>query len=506
MQDRVSPLSFSSLLRIGVCRQGRLETLEAKIVEPQEAWNTALNQLEIQLDRANFETWLRDTKFLGFTASTAPEQPATFTIGVRNTFARDNLQHRLYRSVRRILRDVYGQPIELCFEVHKSEVTVQPEAQSSDDMPLFQFSARQEPQAIPLHQQVVPPKGPELPESHLNPRYTFDRFVVGSVNNMLFAAAQSVADNPAMIYNPFVVYGGVGLGKTHLLQAIAHSCTQRGLRVIYIPSEAFINDLVNAIRHRTTAMFRDKYRTVDVLLVDDIQFIAGKESTQEEFFHTFNTLYTFNKQIVIASDRHPRELELLEDRLRSRFEGGLVMDIQLPEFETRVAIVESWAQERGVQMPRSVSETIADRARTSIRELSGLFTQVVAKSHLSQQPMNLATTERIVEQYERPGMRKQAAITIDDVVNATATYHDLSPKDLTSKRRTGRVNHARQIAMYLAREVTDASLPQIGDAFGGRSHTTVLHGYNKVAEMMEEDDSFRYELMALRERLLKKDD
>jgi chromosomal replication initiator protein len=464
-------------------------------VEPQEAWSAALNQLEIQLDRGNFDTWLRDAAFLDF------EAPATFVIGVRSSFARENLQHRLYRTVRRVLRDVWGSSVDLQFEIHKAEAP----AEVVEDMPLFQYMAQQaEPTpSIPLYAQVPSPQRPDLPDCQLNPRYTFDRFVVGSVNNLLFQAALAVAENPAHNYNPFVVYGGVGLGKTHLLQAIAHACRVRGLRAIYIPSEAFINDLVGAIRQRATAMFREKYRSVDVLLMDDIQFIAGKEGTQEEFFHTFNALYTFNKQIVVASDRHPRELTLLEDRLRSRFEGGLVMDIQLPEFETRVAIVESWAEERGIQMPRAVSETIADRARTSIRELEGLFTQVVAKTQLGQQPLNLTTAERIVENYERPRNHHPAKITLDRVLKLTADHHELSAKDLVGKSRAGRINHARQIAMYLAREVTDASLPQIGDAFGGRSHTTVLHGYNKVAELMEADDSFRYELLALRERLLK---
>ena len=476
-------------------------TLDFGTVNAQNAWHTALNQLEIQLDRANFDTWLRDAEFLRCDQQAAPDQPDVFTIGVRNSFAQENLQHRLYRPILRILRDVYGAPVEVVFEVKKAEQRVS----VADDMPLFQYGASQDTPSMPLHQQIAPPQRPEPPESRLNPRYTFDNFIVGNVNEMLFAAAQSVAENPAMVYNPFVIYGGVGLGKTHLMQAIAHACQQRGLHVIYVPSEAFINDLVSAIRQRTTAMFRDKYRTADVLLVDDIQFIAGKESTQEEFFHTFNALYTFNKQIVVASDRHPRELELLEDRLRSRFEGGLVMDIQLPEYETRVAIVESWAQQRGVRMPRSVAETIADRARTSIRELSGLFTQVVAKSQLNHVPMNMSAAERIVEQYHRPVSRAQEKITVDRVVDMTAAYFDLSPDDLVGKRRTGRINHARQIAMYLAREVTEASLPQIGDAFGGRSHTTVLHGYNKVAEMMDDED-FRYELLALQERILKGDD
>lgn len=496
---------YATLLPVEDGQAGRFRDSGFGNVEPQEAWTTALNQLEIQLDRANFETWLRDAEFVAFESPAAPDQAAVFTIGVRNSFARDNLQHRLYRSVRRILHSVYGAPVDLCFEViHKPAAASEP----ADDMPLFQYVARQDHQdtpPLPIHRQVLPPQEPDLPESQLNPRYTFDRFVVGNVNNMLFAAAQAVASSPGMMYNPFVVYGGVGLGKTHLLQAIAHAYQQRGLRAIYIPSEAFINDLVNAIRHRTTAMFRDKYRSVDVLLVDDIQFIAGKESTQEEFFHTFNALYTFNKQIVLASDRHPRELELLEDRLRSRFEGGLVMDIQLPEFETRVAILETWAQERGVQMPRSVAETIADRARTSIRELEGLFTQVMATTHLGDQPLNRALTEQIVEQHNHTSPPHRTKITLEQVVWETANYHDLAADDLTGKRRTGRINHARQIAMYLAREVTEASLPQIGDAFGGRSHTTVLHGYNKVAELMEEDDNFRYELMALRERILHSD-
>jgi chromosomal replication initiator protein len=469
-------------------------------VKPQDAWNAALNQLEIQLDRANFDTWLRDAQFQSF------EAPATFVICVRNSFARDNLQHRLYRSICRVLRDVFGSPVDLRFEVRKVDSPA-PKDEADDDMPLFQYMAHREPSAVPapLHERVASPQRPDLPEYQLNPRFTFDRYVAGSANHMLYAAAAAVAENPAQVYNPFLVYGGVGLGKTHLLQAIAHNCRMRGLSVIYIPSEAFINDLVSAIRQRTTAMFREKYRSVDLLLVDDIQFIAGKESTQDEFFHTFNALYTFNKQIVLASDRHPRRLELLEDRLRSRFEGGLVMDIQLPEFEARVAILESWASERGLRMPRSVCETIAERARSNIRELEGLFTQVVAKTQLGHQVLTHASAERIVEQYDRPRRQHQPKITLEQVVQLTADHFNLSKKDLTGKRRTGRINHTRQIAMYLAREITEASLPQIGDAFGGRSHTTVLHGYNKVAEMMEGDDSFRYELLALQERIVQGD-
>jgi chromosomal replication initiator protein len=470
-------------------------------VNAKDAWDAALNQLEVHLDRASFNTWLRGSVCLGCDENLG--EPARFTIGVRNTFARDMLQHRLYITISRILGDIYGRPVEITFEVKKAEpVTFGEQA----DMPLFRLLAQQDPSdaPTPLHQQVARPQRPDLPESELNPRFTFDRFVVGNTNRLVYSAAQAVAENPASVYNPLLIYGGVGLGKTHLLQAIAHTCRRKNLNVIYIPSEAFINDLVNAIRQRTTAMFREKYRSLDVLLVDDIQFIAGKESTQEEFFHTFNALYTFNKQIVLASDRHPRELDLLEDRLRSRFEGGLLMDVQLPDFETRVAIVESWAHERGITVTRAVSEMLADRVRSNIRELEGLFTQIVAKSQMNAKPLTVIEATGVMERFERPRNHGQRRVlSLDQILNATSRHYDLSLDDLLGQRRTGRINHARQVAMYLARELTEYSLPQIGEAFGGRSHTTVLHGCTKVAEMMVADDSFRYEVIGLREKLLK---
>lgn len=467
----------------------------------KDAWDAALNQLEVQLDRANFNTWLRGSVCLD--CAEEPGAAAIFTIGVRNTFARDMLQHRLYLTVSRTLGDIYGKPVEIRFEVKKPEPTL---ADEQPDMPLFRLLAQRphdEP-TVPLHQQLARPQHPDLPESELNPRFTFERFIVGNANRMVYSAAQAVAENPATVYNPLLIYGGVGLGKTHLLQAVGHACRRKNLNVIYVPSEAFINDLVNAIRQRTTAMFREKYRSLDVLLVDDIQFIAGKESTQEEFFHTFNALYTFNKQIVLASDRHPRELETLEDRLRSRFEGGLLMDVQLPEFETRVAIVESWAHERGITVTRAVGEMLADRARSNMRELEGLFTQIVAKSQLSQQPLTLTEAESVLERFDRPRTyAPRQVITLEQVLSITAKHYDLSIDDLTGQRRTGRINHARQVAMYLARELTNYSLPQIGDAFGRRSHTTVLHGCNKVTEMMAGDERFRYEIIGLREKLIK---
>lgn len=466
-------------------------------MKPLDAWNAAFHQLEMQLDRASFETWLRGAALLD--VESLDGETATFVIGVRNSYARDMLQHRLYRNVRRVLSDVYGKSVELRFEVEKP-ADAAPAAQD-DEMPLFRLLAQQDPAAppVPLHEQVARPQRPELPESELNPRFTFDRYIAANENATIYAAAQAVVERPAGAYNPFFIYGGVGLGKTHLLQAIAHACQARNLRVIYIPSEVFTNDLVDSIRQRSQAMFRDKYRSVDVLLVDDIQFISGKESTQEEFFHTFNALYTFNKQIILASDRHPRELETLEARLRSRFEGGLVMDIQPPSFETRMAILDSWASERNVLLPRHVAEMIAGRAKLNVRELEGIFNQVVATSQLTRQPLSAGATEHILDGFRRP----REHVTLAQVVELTARHHGLSIDDLVGKRRTGAINQARQIAMYLAREFTSASLPQIGDAFGGRTHSTVLHSCNKIADDVLHDAQVRTIVQDIRKRLLK---
>nr|PZN54267.1 MAG: chromosomal replication initiator protein DnaA [Chloroflexota bacterium] len=461
-------------------------------VNPKDAWNAAYTQLEMQLDRASFDTWLRDAVLLKCEGD-------VFVIGVRNGYARDMLQHRLYRNVRRILSDIYGQSVELRFEVRRSE-TAKSEMPPQAEMPLFRLLAQQESHEeppAPLHQQVARPQRPDLPECELNPRYTFDRFVVGAENPMVYPAARAVAERPGMAYNPFMIYGGVGLGKTHLLQAIAHECRARGLRVIYISSEAFTNDLIDAIRQRTTAMFREKYRSADVLLVDDIQFIAGKDNTQEEFFHTFNALHMFNKQIVLAADRHPSQLEGVVDRLRSRFQSGLLADVQIPEFETRVAILRMWAGERGIHLPAAVCEALANRARTNIRELESVFNQVVAMAQLSRQPLDVETVEAALDGYRKP----RNHVTLAQVLDITARHHGLSVEDLIGPRRNGPLNQARQIAMYLAREVTGASLPQIGEAFGGRKHSTVLHHCNKIANDLAEDELLRNVVSTLRDRL-----
>ncbi len=455
-------------------------------MDAQEAWEVAYSQLQLQLDRANFDTWLRGASLLRL-------EDGIFVIGVRNTYAQDMLQRRLYRNVWRVLSDVVGESVELRFEVapRAAKTTSQHE---DAEMPLFRLLAQRSPQEAeqaantPLYEHVVRPERSALPESELNPRYTFDRFVMSSASRMAYEAARAVSDNPGRSYNPFLVYGGVGLGKTHLLHAIGHVCQARGLRVIYVPSEAFTNDLIHSIRQKTTAMFREKYRSVDVLLVDDIQFIGGKDSSQEEFFHTFNSLVMVNKQVIMASDRHPRELTTLEDRLRSRFEGGLVVDVPPMEFETRMAILEMWVKERGLRMQRRVMEMIAERAPNNVRELEGAFLQIIAKSQLTSQPLTMDNAETMLQRYEAPRVHGRQ-ITLADILQATARYFRLTVGDLVGKARVQHINEARQVAMFLARELTEASLPQIGEAFGGRSHTTVIHGCNRITELMELDRS-----------------
>lgn len=470
--------------------------------DAQNLWNIAYNQLQLQFDRPTFDTWIKRVTFIR-----AENDGKLYVMGAKNTIMRDMLQHRLYRNIRRVLSDVCGYDVELRFEVH-----AEPAQEADEEMPLFRLLAQQaqpspalpseigEPATAipPLHQVIGRPQKPNLPESELNSRYRFERFIVTSNNRIAYEAAQAVVEAPGRNYNPFFVYGGVGLGKTHLLQAVANACAEKGLQVLYIPSEVFTNDLIASIRNKTTAMFREKYRGVDVLLVDDVQFIAGKDSTQEEFFHTFNALMTFNKQIVIASDRHPSELTLLEDRLRSRFQGGLVTDVQPLDYEARIALLQMWAQERDMVFQPNIYKMVAKMAQTNVRELEGMFNQMVAKTKLNKGVLSIESAARTILKYDKPRIHQQPKrTTVEDVITLTAKHFDLNPQDLMGKSRAGRINNARQIAMYLAREMTDLSLPQIGEVFN-RSHTTILHGYNKINDDLNHDTGLRHQVESLK--------
>jgi chromosomal replication initiator protein len=330
-----------------------------------------------------------------------------------------------------------------------------------------------------------PVRAPEgLP---LSPKYTFDTFVIGSGNRFAHAAAMAVAEAPARAYNPLFIYGGVGLGKTHLLQAIGHHVVHQQLlhRVAYISSEKFTNELINAIRDDRTLEFRTKYRSVDVLLIDDIQFLAGKERTQEEFFHTFNTLHESSRQIIITSDRPPKEIPTLEDRLRSRFEWGLIADIQPPDLETRIAILRKKAELDGMRVPDEVAEFIAQRIQSNIRELEGALVRVVAYATLTRAPITGDLAIEVLKELLPASPNR--TITIPIIQRAVAEHFGLRIEEMRAKRRTKGIAFPRQVAMYLARELTDASLPRIGEEFGGRDHTTVMHACERVKGVLAKD-------------------
>jgi chromosomal replication initiator protein len=441
-------------------------------MEAERIWQAALGQLQLDLPRATFDTWVRDAEWLTY-------EDGTFVVGVRNAYAREWLEQRLRNTFREVLSDLAGRTVEVRFVLWPGEAAVE------------------EP-AIPL---VEPTPTPRPAPTNLNSRYSFDSFVVGPGNRLAHAASLAVAENPARAYNPLFLYGGVGLGKTHLLHAVGHACRLSGLRVLYVSSEEFTNDLINAIRGHTTDAFRERYRRMEVLLIDDIQFIAGKESTQEEFFHTFNALHGQEKQLVISSDRPPKALVTLEERLRSRFEWGLIADIQPPDFETRMAILRSKADRAGRDVDPEFLEIIARRVQSNIRELEGALTRLLAFSDLSGLPM----TRDLVESTLTDLQSRPNEVTPDRIIAAVADQFGVDEDRLLSHDRSRQVALPRQVAMYLIREGTDASLPKIGEVLGGRDHTTVMYGLDKIAGLLETDEALRRQVAAIRETLYNDD-
>ena len=335
----------------------------------------------------------------------------------------------------------------------------------------------------------------------LNPKYTFETFVIGNSNRFPHAASLAVAEAPAKAYNPFFLYGGVGLGKTHLMHAIGHRILQTNpnLKVLYISSEKFTNDLINSIRDNTPEAFRQKYRNIDVLLVDDIQFLTKKERTQEEFFHTFNTLHEANKQIIISSDRPPKEIQTLEDRLRSRFEWGLITDIKPPDLETRIAILRKKAMIEKMTVPNDVMVLIASRIDNNIRELEGALIRVMAYASLNHLPIDITTATEALKDLFPNGSPRQ--ITLETVQTIVCSFFKLKMDELVAKKRTRNIVYPRQIAMYLCREMTEASLPRIGEVFGGRDHTTVLHAHDKISKERNEDSKLNNTINELIKRI-----
>ena len=442
----------------------------------QTAWQATVGQLQMEMSKASFDTWVRSAEFINC-------QDSCITIGVPNAYARDWLDKRLTSTVSRILSNLLEAPHEAKFIVYHKDY---------DDSVETVREEKPQKSNAPLMNEAVAQARPTI-----NSRYTFESFVVGPSNRLAHAACMAVAENPAHAYNPLFVYGGVGLGKTHLLHAIGDLARQRGKSILYVTSEDFTNELINSIRTHSTQAFRERYRYIDVLLIDDIQFISGKESTQEEFFHTFNTLHDQEKQIVISSDRPPKAMSTLEERLRSRFEWGLIADIQPPDLETRTAILRTKAERMRHEVPANIIDFIAHQFQSNIRELEGALTRVVAFADLRGKPLTIDLAEiALTDMIPQKGQLEPAR-----VVDVVASAFGISREKLMGRERTREAALPRQVVMYLLREEANVSLPQIGEVLGGRDHTTVIYACEKVANLIERDDRLRRQIVQIRETL-----
>lgn len=415
-------------------------------------WENILEKLKNELSKPSYDTWIASTRLLDFTNN-------KLTIGVPNEFAKEWLENRYLGLIKTTIQNYLNSPVNLIFVAEQD-----------------------------LDNQVGPAGLNFGLLSHtLNPKYTFDTFVIGNGNRFAHAAALAVAESPAKSYNPLFLYGGSGLGKTHLMHAISHVITKKypSLKILYVTGEQFTNELIDSIRYEKQVEFRNTYRKIDVLLIDDIQFLAGKEGTQEEFFHTFNTLYEANKQLIISSDRPPKEIPTLEERLRSRFEWGLTTDINPPDYETRIAILKKKAELENFSVPDEIIVFIASEIQSNIRELEGALSKITAYCMLTNQSINMSLAQEILK--DMIPTKDQKIISPNTIQKAVAEHYKMSVQDFKQKKRTRSVSFPRQIAMYLCRELTEMSLPQIGEEFGGRDHTTVIHAYEKINQLRQTD-------------------
>ncbi|MFD2672216.1 chromosomal replication initiator protein DnaA [Marinicrinis sediminis] len=428
----------------------------------QQIWQQILDIIQTKVSKPSFDTWLKSTRVVVMNET-------TLIVSAPTVFARDWLESRYTKLIHTTVSEFLGSPLQLKIISDEDEEQVELE----EKMP----KPKEDPAAA----------SDELVSTMLNPKYTFDTFVIGSGNRFAHAASLAVAEAPAKAYNPLFLYGGVGLGKTHLMHAIGHYILEHNpkSKVLYISSEKFTNEFINAIRDNRGESFRNKYRNIDILLIDDIQFLAGKEQTQEEFFHTFNALHEERKQIIISSDRPPKEIPTLEERLRSRFEWGLITDIQPPDLETRIAILRKKAKAENLDIPNEAMMYIANQVDTNIRELEGALIRVVAYSSLTNQDITAHLAAEALKDI-MPSSRPKV-VTIQDIQEKVGEYYGVRIEDFKARKRTKAVAFPRQVAMYLSRELTDFSLPKIGEAFGGRDHTTVIHAHEKISSTLKVD-------------------
>ena len=446
----------------------------------REVWRAVLGDLQLQLPRPTFETWLKPTNGLAY-------DDHTFVVEAPNSFAVEWLERRMYHALQKTLRKISGREFDLQLRV-KTEgnfYAVDPIAPA---------------QAAPGQSAGAAPTATPLFEMRsFNPKYSFESFVAGPSNRLALSASQAVAESPGQAYNPLFLYSGAGLGKTHLLQAIGKTCANRGMSVLYVTSEQFTNEFITAIRNRTTEDFRQRYRSVQVLLIDDVQFLIGKEQTHEGFFHTFNDLHNSGNQVVISSDRPPRELGAMEDRLRSRFEWGLIADIQPPDLETRMAILANKAGQMRVDLDDNVIELIAKRVQRNVRELEGSLNRMVAYSQLMNINITLEMTLQVLDEMA-PGTAAQS-IDPQRIFEQVAIFYALSVRDLMAKNRTKKVALARQVAMYLLIHELELSPTQVGRLLGGRDHSTVIHGAGKIDHEVAENGQVRRDILAIKEAI-----
>ncbi|WP_018933825.1 MULTISPECIES: chromosomal replication initiator protein DnaA [Gracilibacillus] len=443
----------------------------------EDLWRNTLELIKDKVSKPSYDTWLKNT-------SVDQLKEDTVIISAPNEFTRDWLESRYTTIIADALYELTGAKLAVKFVI----------PESTDDT-TEEFTQMKKKKTVPMQNNETSPK------SMLNDKYTFETFVIGSGNRFAHAASLAVAEAPAKAYNPLFIYGGVGLGKTHLMHAIGHYVLDHNptAKVVYLSSEKFTNEFINSIRDNKAVNFRNKYRNVDVLLIDDIQFLAGKEQTQEEFFHTFNTLHEENKQIIISSDRPPKEIPTLEDRLRSRFEWGLITDITPPDLETRIAILRKKAKAEGLDIPNEVMLYIANQIDTNIRELEGALIRVVAYSSLINQDIDASLAAEALKDII-PSSRPKV-ITIQHIQEEVGKRYNVKLEEFSAKKRTKSIAFPRQIAMYLSRELTDFSLPKIGEEFGGRDHTTVIHAHEKISKLMGTDELLSKEIEEIKEQL-----
>ena len=452
-----------------------------------EIWVRCKDKLKESFNEKVFNVWIKPIMPLEVTDT-------YYKVAVKNDFFKTMLEENYAQVIEGVLAGIMSKNIKLIIETMDNG--------SSDNSPAEELPAvptkREQQQLFNENTSVQQPD-----ESNLNPKYVFETFVIGNSNRFAHAAAQAVANDPAHAYNPLFLYGGVGLGKTHLMHAIGNRIKQNNpsMKVLYTSSEKFTNEIINSIQNKTTEAFRQKYRNIDCLIIDDIQFLKGKEQTQVEFFHTFNALKDADKQIIISSDRPPREIETLEDRLRSRFDQGLTADIQTPDLETRMAILRTKAASDNITLPTDVITLLATNIATNIREIEGAYNKIVAYTSLMHMPITVETAQKVLADMGNDIKLKSKTITFEGIIKVIADHYNVKQDELFNKKRTQNIAFPRQVAMYLCRELADLSYPRIGELFGGRDHTTVIHAYEKISNFKNSNLAFQNELQEIIEIL-----